>query len=207
MLKPIQKTSLAASVFEQVQDLILSGGLAPGDPLPAERQLAEQLGVNRSAVREALKRLEQAGLISIQHGGNTRVLDFRRHAGLGILGPLLARHPGEHTDLQAFRGAILPEVCRAAAVSGSASQIGRLEMLVGLAASSDGTPGIDLISEYWDTMVDASHNVVFRLVWNVIERIPGADDPVSVEQLLDLTTAVAAGDTRGAALAARAMHA
>ena len=85
MLRPVKKTSLAGSVFEQIRGLIVSGELSAGDELPAERQLSETLGVNRSAVREALKRLEQAGLIAIQHGGSTRVLEPMRHAGPGLL--------------------------------------------------------------------------------------------------------------------------
>ena len=64
---------------------ILAGTLAPGDAVPSERRLAEDLGVNRHAVREALKRLEQAGLVTISQGGATRVRDWRDTGGLEIL--------------------------------------------------------------------------------------------------------------------------
>ena len=53
--------------------------------MPSERTLAEELGVNRHAVREALKRLQQAGLIRIAQGGATRVLDWRQSGGLEVL--------------------------------------------------------------------------------------------------------------------------
>ncbi|UUY06381.1 winged helix-turn-helix domain-containing protein [Svornostia abyssi] len=42
--------------------------MAPGDPLPSERVLAEQFGINRHAVREAIKRLQQAGLVVVSQG-------------------------------------------------------------------------------------------------------------------------------------------
>jgi len=58
----------------------------PGDRLPAERELALQLGVNRNALREALKRLEQLRLVAIHPGGSTRVLDFP-----ALVGPRSAR--------------------------------------------------------------------------------------------------------------------
>lgn len=204
MLKPIQKTSLAGSVFEQVRDLILTGTLAPGEELPAERQLAETLGVNRSAVREALKRLEQAGLIAIHHGGNTRVLDYRRHAGLGVMGPLLGHQPGRAADVLALQAALLPEVCRAAAAHARAEQIDRLEMLAGLVGGEPDQQR-DVTSEYWNVMVDASDNLAFRLVYNMIHRLGVAARTPTPDELADLTNAVAAGDTRGAALAAQAI--
>lgn len=205
MLKPIQKTSLATSVFEQVRDLILTNAYEPGDSLPAERQLAETLGVNRSAVREALKRLEQAGLIAIHHGGNTRVLDFRHHAGPAILPTLVGLDPSRSADLLVFRTAVLPEVCRAAAQRARADQISRLEMLTGLMRSGDEAQYADLIAEYWSVMVDASANIVFRLVFNSLAEIPPGHRTPTSDEVFDLTNAVAAGDIRGAGLAAKAM--
>ena len=60
-------------VAAQIQAKILDGSFAPGDRLPAERELASQLRVNRSSVREALKKLEQLRLVDIQRGSGTRV--------------------------------------------------------------------------------------------------------------------------------------
>jgi GntR family transcriptional repressor for pyruvate dehydrogenase complex len=82
---PIGRASLSGSVFARLREQILSGELAPDQPLPSERTLSEQLGVNRHAIREALKRLEQAGLVRVSHGGATRVLDWRRTGGLDLL--------------------------------------------------------------------------------------------------------------------------
>ena len=55
-------------MYEQLRDHIVSGDVAPGASLPSERVLSERLGVNRAAIREGLKRLEQAGLVAIQQG-------------------------------------------------------------------------------------------------------------------------------------------
>jgi GntR family transcriptional repressor for pyruvate dehydrogenase complex len=51
-----QRTVLRDEVAERIQSKILSGALRPGDRLPPERELAERLRVNRSSVREALKK-------------------------------------------------------------------------------------------------------------------------------------------------------
>jgi DNA-binding FadR family transcriptional regulator len=55
-------------VIEQIRDLIESGELKPGEKLPTERSLAEQLGVSRSSVREALSALEVLGVIKSRQG-------------------------------------------------------------------------------------------------------------------------------------------
>lgn len=62
-----------AQVVQHLESSILSGKLGPGDRLPAERQLSEDLGVSRSVVREALGRLATVGLIESRQGSGTRV--------------------------------------------------------------------------------------------------------------------------------------
>src|SRR3712207_4511280 len=77
--------TLSEQIHAALRADILGGRFAPGDPLPSERRLSEELDANRHAVREALKRLQQAGLVSITQGGATRVRDWRRHGGLELL--------------------------------------------------------------------------------------------------------------------------
>lgn len=205
MFTSVQKTSLAGAVYDQLRDRVLSGDLPAGSELPAERSLAETLGVNRSAVREALKRAEQAGLVGIHHGGNTRVLDVRRTAGPELLVELAARDPRHLEDVRALRASLLPEIARAAAERATAAQIDRLEMLAGLLRSEDADQRRELASELWDAVVDTSGNLAFRLVWNVIARVDPDGTPGSGEELAELVNALASGDTRGAALAVEGM--
>lgn len=200
MLKPVQKVNLTTSVYEQLRDHILTEAIAPGEALPSERQLSEMLGVNRSAVRESLKRLEQSGLIAIQHGGNTRVLDYRRQGGLHLLAAVVASQPQRLADVQALREALLPEIARAAAERANSTSIARLEMLARLLDSEDPEQRADLAMEFWDTVVDASDNVAFSLTYNAIRDLELPGEPPSPEEFADLANALAAGDTRGAAL-------
>ena len=69
---PLFETARAVRTFEsvvaQIRDLISRGRLRPGDKLPAERELSVQLGVGRNAVREALRVLEQAGIVELRSG-------------------------------------------------------------------------------------------------------------------------------------------
>jgi GntR family transcriptional repressor for pyruvate dehydrogenase complex len=73
-----QKLSVAGETVEQIADMIRTGQYAPGDRLPSERKLAEQLQVSRTSVREALGRLETIGLLESRHGLGTFVKDPSR---------------------------------------------------------------------------------------------------------------------------------
>ena len=67
----------------QIRGEMREGRLKPGDRLPAERDLAEQFGVSRAAVREALRSLEVAGVVACQRGTSGGA--FIRHGDPGII--------------------------------------------------------------------------------------------------------------------------
>jgi GntR family transcriptional repressor for pyruvate dehydrogenase complex len=68
-----QKKRLSEDVVSQITDLILSKHLQPGDRLPSEHRLVEELGVSRSVVREGIKALEERGLVEVKQGSGTFV--------------------------------------------------------------------------------------------------------------------------------------
>ncbi|MGH1369506.1 MAG: FadR/GntR family transcriptional regulator [Maritimibacter sp.] len=65
---PVQSSRSFEIVCEKVRERLVQGELRPGDKLPAERELAVQLGVSRNVVREALRSLEIAGVIALKKG-------------------------------------------------------------------------------------------------------------------------------------------
>ncbi len=71
MYSAIHPSRLYEQIIEQIQSLVMEGTLRPGDKLPPERELAEQFGVSRTAVREAVKALREKGLVEIQPGRGT----------------------------------------------------------------------------------------------------------------------------------------
>lgn len=66
--EPIRPRRAFEEICERVRDQLAAGTLAPGDKLPAERDLAQQLGVGRNAVREALHALELVGIVELRKG-------------------------------------------------------------------------------------------------------------------------------------------
>jgi len=73
LYKVIQSSRLYEQIVQQIEQAILKGELIQGSQLPAERDLAEQFGVSRTAVREAIKALQEKGLVDAFPGRGTFV--------------------------------------------------------------------------------------------------------------------------------------
>jgi GntR family transcriptional repressor for pyruvate dehydrogenase complex len=73
--KLVQTSRLYQQIVQQIEESILKGILKTGDQLPAERELAQQFGVSRTAVREAVKALHEKGLVEAYSGRGTFVTD------------------------------------------------------------------------------------------------------------------------------------
>ena len=74
---PIKPKRVFEVICDRIREELTSGTLRPGDKLPPERELAEQFGVSRTAVREALRSLEISGLVGLQKGakGGATILE------------------------------------------------------------------------------------------------------------------------------------
>jgi GntR family transcriptional repressor for pyruvate dehydrogenase complex len=216
-LQPVVRRSVPDEVFDQVLAEVVDGEIPVGDPLPSERRLAEVLGVSRPAVREALQRMAQTGLLQVRHGGATTVRDYKRHAGLDLLARLLVRHgeldPAVARSILEARLAVGPSVAALAATRGGPTLAAQLtETTDRLAATDDDVERQVHALEYWDQVVDAADSIVFRLMFNSLraayEPALEALAPVMAEEVGQseayglLTAAIAAGDPEVARAAA-----
>jgi GntR family transcriptional regulator, transcriptional repressor for pyruvate dehydrogenase complex len=66
--RPIRTRRAFEEICERIREQLALGLLKPGDKLPPERDLAQQLGVSRNVLREALRSLEMAGVLRLQKG-------------------------------------------------------------------------------------------------------------------------------------------
>ena len=113
--KPVYKAVRTARLYEQIvqqiEQSILKGALKPGDQLPAERELALQFGVSRTAVREAVKALREKGLVEAYSGRGTFVTDGRSQAIRQSL-DLMAKigQPDGYVHLAEMRAILEPEI-------------------------------------------------------------------------------------------------
>jgi GntR family transcriptional repressor for pyruvate dehydrogenase complex len=78
MYKAIRTSRLYEQIVEQIEQSVRDGQLKPGDQLPAERELALQFGVSRTAVREAVKTLAEKGLVEAYSGRGTFITGNRQ---------------------------------------------------------------------------------------------------------------------------------
>jgi DNA-binding FadR family transcriptional regulator len=124
-----ERRLLSDELADRIQTRILDGTYGPGDRLPPERELAEQLGANRGSVREALKKLEQLRLVEIQQGSGIRVRRLEE-ASLELVVPMLLvdRRPNVPLirDLLELREVLVPAVMRLALERGSVEELSAL---------------------------------------------------------------------------------
>ena len=171
VLRPVEKLRVAEGVAEQLRYLILTGSYRVGDKLPPERQLAKDLGVNRSSLREGLKKLEHMGLVKIRQGDGTRVLDFMQTGGFDLVSHLIplaqAGHVGLLGDVLEFRRIYGREVAQLAAIRRTADDLERMGALADQAeATEDPAELLRLDFDFYVALTHASQNRVLLLLIN-----------------------------------------
>jgi len=220
ILEPIQRLPVSEALYRQLKGRILSGDFKPGERLPSERVLSEASGVNRGAVREAVKRLQQAGLIAVRQGGNHEVLDFLQEAGPELLPSLLMGGEGFNPkvvcDLMAMRTLLAPEIAAAAAIRSSPELVATLQSHCdGMRAQQADLPALQrLAMAFWQALVIGSDNVAFRLSFNAMRRsylqawdaltLPMAEEFRDIARLQVIADAVGSRDASAAFAAAKA---
>lgn len=124
---PGYKLSVANETVERIADMIRAGKYAPGDRLPSERSLAEQLKVGRTSVREAIRRLETMGLVESRHGLGTFVKDPSREVIQATLFPHSLATQETQEKLFDLREIIEVEAAARAAQRATADQIATMQ--------------------------------------------------------------------------------
>lgn len=195
----IKREALPEQIVRQLVGLVKAGQLKPGDRLPAERTLAEELGVGRPTLREALRALQLLGIVDIRHGGGVFVTGLEPDT---LLGPLhlflgLDRHRLE-TILEArkvIEGAVLAFVARIIdedAIARLQSNLAELEALI--AGSSAGTLDVErvnaLAEEFRATIESAVNNSILTRAIKSLDVLSAATrqsalSAASVDRLLD----------------------
>ncbi|MDP3274343.1 MAG: GntR family transcriptional regulator [Deltaproteobacteria bacterium] len=184
-LEPVGRGTAVDAITEQMRARILSGAWAAGAKLLSERELAQQLAVNRLTLRAALARLEALGLVATQHGIGTVVRDFRQHGGIESLPELLAvmrtrdsrAYIAHVRDVLELRRAVATEAVALAAARHTQED---LVLLESLAALQRGRVR-DVVAfargdvEFARAVVRAGRNLALELLLNTVARFPDED--------------------------------
>ncbi len=162
--KKVTPEKLSTAVTRQIEKLILQGILRPGERLPAERDLAEKLGVSRPSLREAVAELQNKGLLTTRAGAGIYVADVLGSAFSDALIRLFADHDEAVFDYIAFRRDLEGlAACRAARLASDTDlQVIQTVMDKMEAAHKKTNPADEarLDAEFHMAIIEASHNVV-----------------------------------------------
>src|SRR6266581_4723944 len=117
MMKPAQDGYRPAyeTIAAKITELISSEDLKPGDRLPTEHELSEQLGVSRTVVREAVKVLVATGLVYTRRGSGLYVANKASSLHMTVLDSLTPADPTQVIGLYEFRLMLEPTAARLAA--------------------------------------------------------------------------------------------
>ncbi|HKI39576.1 MAG: FadR/GntR family transcriptional regulator [Mycobacterium sp.] len=213
-LPPLDRQRVDEQIAASIADAILDGVFPPGSALPPERELAEQLGVNRTSLRQGLARLQQMGLIEARHGSGNVVRDPQGLTHPAVVEALVRRLGPEFlVELLEVRAALGPLIGRLAArAPGDADALSAALSAVQEAGGAAARQAADLA--YFRVLIHSCRNRALGLLYRWVEQAfggreheltPAYDDAAAVvADLRAITDAVSARDEEAAAAAVEA---
>lgn len=163
-------------VVNQIQDAILDGRLQAGDVLPSERELREAFRTSRGTLREALRVLEERGLIDIRLGvrGGAVVRDINSRQPSETLALLIRSHQVSLRHLAEFREGMEGNVAALAARHATPTDVQRLEAVVADAArymaDADRDAFIEADKRFHLALSEITGNPVYIFVFHSIHE-------------------------------------
>ena len=151
--------------MRRMETSLLDGTWPAGSRLPAERVLAEQYGVSRNTVREAIQRLAARGLLQSRRGSGVFATDQLRAGIASPWGQLVADHPALRDDILEFRRVLEGATAHFAALRANAADIKRIRSLMRelerARACDDKKGEATADAQLHDAIALASHNTMF----------------------------------------------
>lgn len=129
--EPVTSGRLYEQIVEQIEGAVVAGELKAGDRLPSERELGEQFGVSRTAIREAVNALTQKGLVEVFPGRGTFITDGTTKAVRHSLGMMMQfGHDEDARNLVEIREILEPEIAALAAARAKEEHIALMQNAV-----------------------------------------------------------------------------
>jgi len=158
----MKKPSIAEQAAQTLRAMVAERGLVPGARLPAERQLAESLGVSRASLREAIHMLSSQGLLESRAGGGTFVAQPRAEADPMLT--LFRENPEYRFDVLEIRHALEGSAAFYAALRGTPEDRERIraayDTMIAMHGRDDPMQEARADAAFHLSIVEASHNLV-----------------------------------------------
>ncbi|NLX06468.1 MAG: FadR family transcriptional regulator [Phycisphaerae bacterium] len=165
-LEPLAKTSLLDDTVHTLQRSIIAGGYEPGSVLSGEGKMAQELGVSRTVVREAMRVLEARGLVEIAQGKAPRYRGGNPEAVSASLEVLLMRKDHGLMDLLEVRRHLETEIAALAAERATPEQIEAMQQAIDdlRLAKDDLDAMVEADIRFHNLLAEATGNLVFRII-------------------------------------------
>src|SRR5664280_2693374 len=124
---PIERSKLTTSVFEKLLSYVVGGDWKPGDRIPPERDLCQQLGIARNSLREALKAMELIGMLESRVGEGTFVCPRSEFLSRPLLWAFTGTDHAELADLMEARALMEADLAGLAASRATPEELKRIE--------------------------------------------------------------------------------
>lgn len=173
MLEPLKKTRLYEEIVKQLTGLIEEGKLQPGDKLPPERQLAEELHVSRTAIREALRSMESMGYIESKVGGGTFVRAISLHNVLHPFSAVLCQNRKLAHELLEVRQLLEPEIASLACIRAAECDIDNIESAVEMMSKDieSGGIGAEGNNSFHHALAAAANNTAMSEIFSLCDEL------------------------------------
>jgi GntR family transcriptional repressor for pyruvate dehydrogenase complex len=157
-------------IINQIKNLITSGQLKPGEKLPPERKLSEKLSVSRSAVRDAIKKLEFYGILKTHPQSGTVVAGIGITALQGLLTDILSIDGRDFKSLVETRVILEVSSARFAAERRTDEDITKIQQALDLYREQQqlGNPTVEEDLRFHLEIANASKNSVLKSLMMVI---------------------------------------
>lgn len=161
---------LSDEVADTLLETILAQGLRPGARLPSERRLAEQFGVSRTVVREAIRSLATKGVVRVQPGAAPEVGAVDGHAVTQSLSLYLRRSTIEYPKVHEIRTIVETEMAAAAAQRATAEEIAEMGAAAAKmeAVSADYEAAASADVEFHEAIARGAHNEVYLILLRAV---------------------------------------
>ncbi|MGC9185352.1 MAG: GntR family transcriptional regulator [Thiomonas sp.] len=180
---------LSDSVASILEKRILEGSLRAGERLPSERELAEQLGVSRPSLREALQKLAAKGLVRTRQGGGTVVTDRLQASFVDPWKDMLSGHPALQHDLLEFRHMLEGQAAQLAAERANDFDIKRIDAAFHTLEAAYQKDELDACIkadvDFHQAIAEASHNVLIAHLSASLHRLIHEDIQRNLHYLHD----------------------
>ena len=159
------------TVIEYIQTLVRNGHLTIGDKLPSERQLMETLGLSRNSIREALRSLENIGIIESRHGQGNYLVN---HAGKSLgsmFSLLLSMNECSCFEIRQLRRMLETDACLLAAKQAQDADVQALSHILSKMADSRMQERAQLDKHFHDMIIQMCGNRLLMLLNDTLSQL------------------------------------